>query len=268
MNREEYFLSPKYTRGRVCKLLNITKDTLRYYEDAGIIHPYTNPTNNYKYYSIADIEILEVILFLRSIDVSVPDIPKVMECKEIDSYENFLENQMNVIQEKIVYWQKIENVIIYLRKIMNDYQKYPNQVKEVSDVKFCYRVSKFVEENEKIEDMLPSVAMGNAVYHILKLKIVGNRWIESDREDKSDLLVGHLCEEEDESVCVNVLKKALMKTTFGLQSQLPQTIKELKEEYKDVYEFEDQVYIMEHLCINIYTQDALIRSIFLPIKEK
>lgn len=69
-NRSSYFKTPKYTRGRVCKVMGISKDTLRYYEENGLINPWTNPHNKYKYYSIADLEILGVILFMRSIDVN------------------------------------------------------------------------------------------------------------------------------------------------------------------------------------------------------
>lgn len=71
LDRKSYFFTPRYTRGKICKVLGVTIDTLSHYEKCGIINPQENEKNGYKYYSIADIEILNVILFLRAMDVSI-----------------------------------------------------------------------------------------------------------------------------------------------------------------------------------------------------
>ena len=45
----------KYTAKDVCRMLNITRETLRYYEKVGIIHPEIDPVNKYRYYDDWDI---------------------------------------------------------------------------------------------------------------------------------------------------------------------------------------------------------------------
>lgn len=55
------------------ELLGVTKQSLIYYEKEGMIHP-RRDQNNYRDYSQEDIHILELILMLRSMEVSIDDI--------------------------------------------------------------------------------------------------------------------------------------------------------------------------------------------------
>ena len=40
----------KYTQRDICRILNITRETLRFYEKEGIISPEIDPVNRYRYY--------------------------------------------------------------------------------------------------------------------------------------------------------------------------------------------------------------------------
>ena len=40
----------KYTQKDVCRLLNITRETLRHYEKEGLIVPEIDPVNQYRWY--------------------------------------------------------------------------------------------------------------------------------------------------------------------------------------------------------------------------
>lgn len=266
LDRKAYFFTPRYTRGRVCKVLGITKDTLRHYEKCGIIKPQENESNQYKYYSIADLEILSVILFLRAIDVPIQEIPCIIECKDIGTYGDFLDEQIKKVTNKINYWSHIKDLLSYLKKILDDYQEHPYDAKFVEDTTFRFRVAKFDYKNGDIEQMTPSKISSGTTYHIIKLKIVGEKWISSDREDTSDMIVGHLCgEEESELVCVHTFPQALVINTLETSDKLPQIIMKLWKDYEELYEFECKVYIIEHTCFNIFNQNALLRSIYLPI---
>lgn len=189
LDREKYFFTPRYTRGQVSKVLGVTKDTLRHYEECGLVSPQENKKNRYKYYSIADLEVLNVVLFLRSIDVPIHEIPKFIECKDIDTYGDFLDEQINKAISKINYWNHVKSILSYLKKTLDDYKKVPHNVSMVEKVTFKFRVAKFDYKNYDIEQMAPSRVSSVASSHIMKLKIVEKKWIESNREDTSDLVV-------------------------------------------------------------------------------
>ena len=93
------------------KLLGITKHTLRYYEKEDLVHPLKDD-NGYRNYSDEDIQVLQLVKFLRNIDISIDDIKGIIsgevtfkECLEIN---------------KIHLDQKEEDLKC-IKQIVNDY---------------------------------------------------------------------------------------------------------------------------------------------------
>lgn len=268
LDRERYFFTPRYTRGQVSKVLGVTKDTLRHYEECGLVNPYINEKNKYKYYSIADLEILNVVLFLRSMDVSIQEIPNFIECKDIKSYGNFLDEQINKAIQKINYWNNVKNILSYLKNTLDDYQKVPHKVKIVENINFRFRVAKFDYKNYDIEEMAPASVSSDASSHIIKLKIVEKKWLLSNREDTSGMIVGYLSGEDevDNDIIEKTIQLSLMITTLEPLEKIPDIIFELWKDNKEKYEFDENVVIVEHTFFNIFNQEALLRNIYLPIK--
>lgn len=93
------------------KLLGITKHTLRYYEKEGLVHPIKDD-NGYRNYSDEDIQVLQLVKFLRNIDISIDDIKGIIrgditfkECLEINK----------------VHLDQKEEDLKDIKKIVNDY---------------------------------------------------------------------------------------------------------------------------------------------------
>lgn len=61
------------------KRCGVTKQNIRFYERKGLLHPDRNQTNNYREYTVEDVEKLKSIRMLRKIDVSIEDIREVLE---------------------------------------------------------------------------------------------------------------------------------------------------------------------------------------------
>lgn len=267
LDRDEYFFTPRYTRGKVSKVLGVTKDTLRHYENCGLLNPKVNEKNGYKSYSIADIEILNVILFLRAIDVPTKDIPKFIECSDIDVYSSFLDAHIYLATKKINHWNYIKNVLIYLKKALDDYKKAPQKIVITENTTFRFRRSNFDFNNEELENMVPSKFSNIATYNIMKLKIIGNNWVMTNRENISDMIVGHLCsiEEKEEDIEEFTIEKSLKITTLEKLEEIPKIIENTWKSYSDKYEFSDRACIVEHNFFNIFNQQALLRYIYFPI---
>ncbi|SET43072.1 DNA-binding transcriptional regulator, MerR family [Pseudobutyrivibrio sp. C4] len=62
---------------QVEELVGITKKNIRFYEDQGLISPERNRDNGYREYSLKDVELLNKIKLLRSLDVPIEDIRKL-----------------------------------------------------------------------------------------------------------------------------------------------------------------------------------------------
>ena len=75
--------------------LGITKQALIYYEKEGLIDPIRDK-NNYRQYSQNDIEILQVILLLRSFEISIDEIKLILSNKL--SIRNCLETKQNYLK--------------------------------------------------------------------------------------------------------------------------------------------------------------------------
>ena len=59
---------------QVEELVGITKKNIRFYEEQGLISPERNRDNGYREYSLKDVELLNKIKLLRSVDVPIEEI--------------------------------------------------------------------------------------------------------------------------------------------------------------------------------------------------
>ena len=101
------------------QLLGITKQTLIYYEKEGLIKPSRNK-NNYREYNQNDIELLQLILTLRSMAISVDDIKLILSgdlsirycLKNKQEYFQQEKKKIEIIENKIADYIKRTKVTI------------------------------------------------------------------------------------------------------------------------------------------------------------
>ena len=74
-----------YKINEISKLYNIGVDSIRYYEELGILHP-KRASNGYRQYTTNDIHRLNVIRDLRSLGFSMQSIKAYLENQSISSY--------------------------------------------------------------------------------------------------------------------------------------------------------------------------------------
>lgn len=91
----------KWTIGEMAKLFNVSTDTLRYYEQAGLLSSNKNAANGYRYYSYDDLVILMDILFFRSMEISVKDIKQIITTMEIGDIKSILRQNQTIVEDKI-----------------------------------------------------------------------------------------------------------------------------------------------------------------------
>ncbi len=98
--------------GEIAEIYQISVQTIRHYEDLGLLHPsYVDPETHYRYYGIEQTEVLNMICYLRALDTPLSTILSFLENRNIEKMEQMLINQQNEIQQKITLLQNMQNMV-------------------------------------------------------------------------------------------------------------------------------------------------------------
>ena len=102
-------------------MLNVTKKTLIYYENEGLVKP-ARDSNNYRNYSQEDISRIKFILLLREMDVNIEEIKQIINEKK--SIRDILESKKDMIKKQHLDLEHIDEKInnyIKRKKIMEQF---------------------------------------------------------------------------------------------------------------------------------------------------
>ncbi len=95
------------TVGQMSKLFNITAETLRHYDRIGLLKPIVDEENGYRYYSIKEMEKLDLILDAKYLEIPLSNIKDVISNDSIENYIELIDLQEKTIDEKINHLLKI-----------------------------------------------------------------------------------------------------------------------------------------------------------------
>lgn len=119
-------MEKEYRIGEVARLLGVTQDTLRFYEEKEIIKPFKTE-NGYRCYTADDVWLLLDAIYYRKVNFSVSDVKNIL-------YHNNCDAMEKLISEKIEEEKKsIKEHKYYLTKLETSYFSCKN-VKEYLDV--------------------------------------------------------------------------------------------------------------------------------------
>lgn len=97
INKENYI-----TAGELASLYAIPKQTLLYYDKHGLLVPAYVSENGYRYYSVSQYLLLEIILNMRKLNISIQGIKNYLQNRNVDNFEQILlakEKECNKIIE-------------------------------------------------------------------------------------------------------------------------------------------------------------------------
>ena len=129
------------TTHEVEEMLSITKKTLIYYENEGLVKP-ARDSNNYRNYNQEDVSRIKFILLLREMDVTIEEIKQIINDKKSirDVLENIDERINNYIKRrkvKIAVDHVLDYGTIYDRLYFyKDYLQYGQTKINYSDIKY------------------------------------------------------------------------------------------------------------------------------------
>lgn len=114
-------MKDKLSIGEFAKLRNITTETLRHYDRIGLLKPIkVDPKTGYRYYSILQYEKLGTIKELRQLGMSIDEIKKYFNNRNLKQSFNILKDKNDELNKKIKELQQLEESISEKIKHLED----------------------------------------------------------------------------------------------------------------------------------------------------
>ena len=98
-----------FTTGELASLCNIHRKTLLFYDRLGLIKPEFIDDNGYRYYARRQFFSLEIILALRKLDISLPEIGEYLNNKSTSNYKDLLAKHANILDQLLLNLQKMRS---------------------------------------------------------------------------------------------------------------------------------------------------------------
>lgn len=90
-----------YTIGMFSKICNVPIKTLRYYDDIDLLKPsYIDYETNYRYYDYDKIDAIKIIMLLKSLQISLADIKKIIESADQIQWNSILEEKISELEKQ------------------------------------------------------------------------------------------------------------------------------------------------------------------------
>jgi len=123
-----------YKIGEVVKKLNINRETIRYYENVGLLTENKRDKNGYRLYSEDEVEKVEFILMVKSYGFSLKEIKVIFD----EVYEEILGGHVEGI--KIIVEEKIKELQVKI-DALSETKKLLEKVNDnvLSENRECYR---------------------------------------------------------------------------------------------------------------------------------
>lgn len=124
----------KLIKSEVNKLFNTTSETLRYYEQKGLIHPDIKE-NNYRYYDFFDLQRLRQIFLFRNLGISIESIQSILneEITEKEYIDLLVKHQEELRKTIKNLEETYQNVNQLLKLVNNKELNYTFEIKHISE---------------------------------------------------------------------------------------------------------------------------------------
>lgn len=143
----------EYKIGEVSKILNISKEMIRYYEKQGILKPSRKEDNNYRTYSVMDVFLLMEIIRYQSIHFGIKDISVLLSNHYIEKYSQYLHDYYQEIDQdimkKILLKERVKDLAERIETCQYNIAKY--WIKKIPSYQLVFLTSGQGDRYEKIE---------------------------------------------------------------------------------------------------------------------
>ena len=114
MRRKETFSVAEFA-----EFSRTTRDTLIYYDKIGLLKPESRGENDYRFYSSAQLSIVNLIRTCQSLGMTLAEIKLLKAERTPESLDEHLERQIKLIDEKIDDWARARKLLFTLKKTIH-----------------------------------------------------------------------------------------------------------------------------------------------------
>jgi DNA-binding transcriptional MerR regulator len=112
--------------GQMARLNNVSVQTLHHYERLGLLLPkYRDPDSNYRYYSILQSRKLDLILHLKDLGMSLPEIQKMLASGSVEKHQSRLVDQRENLKKKICELKQTQRAVETSLQNIENYNNAP-----------------------------------------------------------------------------------------------------------------------------------------------
>lgn len=112
-----------YTQKDICRLLNVTRETLRFYEKEGLIHPLVNETNQYRLYDDYQMYLVAECKRYQQNHFSIREIKRMLSSDTLEEYTDRICEKAEFIEREIRAMEKELDLI----------REYSEKLKQIKD---------------------------------------------------------------------------------------------------------------------------------------
>lgn len=95
-------MKPRYTIGEVAALLNMSPQTLRFYDKNGVVVPHdTDQKTGYRYYSYDQICYISRVKYLQRFGFRLEDIRDALQANDVGAFKQLLSRQRTILQGEV-----------------------------------------------------------------------------------------------------------------------------------------------------------------------
>ncbi|WP_312701556.1 MerR family transcriptional regulator [Sedimentibacter sp.] len=164
-----------YKINEISNLYNIGKDSLRYYEEIGILKP-ERDTNGYRLYSIQDIWKLNIIKDLRNLSFPMEIIKEYLENKTVENTIDILNEEILIINKKMEQMKVQKNMILSRMKSLKE-DAAVKDVEVIRETEIGERKVIVLNDNFSRDDEADFLIKKLHKKHEDKLYLLGNNYV-------------------------------------------------------------------------------------------
>ena len=121
-----------FSTGEFAKLCNVNKKTLFYYDEIGLFKPEIVKENGYRYYSVYQLEVFDIIHTLRDLGVPLKQIKSFIDERNPKSVVKFFEYKTGEIENEIKQLRRKQEIMYNKIKIIKEAEKIRDNIDNLS----------------------------------------------------------------------------------------------------------------------------------------
>lgn len=156
----------EYSINKLAKLSGISKRTLRYYDEIGLLSPKRIAHNAYRIYGQEEVNRLQRILFYRALDVPLDEIKQIVNSKDYDDHAA-LQDHLTALKGKR------EQLDLLIANVEKTIAAAKGEIMMSDNEKFKGLKQKMIDENEEKYGAEIRATYGDAAIDASNAKLMG-----------------------------------------------------------------------------------------------